>query len=209
MGNGCTHGHCERRIAYLRAVTTLLLDDLQAMVQQWAPDVTNNYRAQLVTENGITGMARILEGMAHLSLGELAGERMQAALEANSPEDEQDCFSDNTHASLYYNGLGIQNVYLGRYQRIDGSVLTGPSLAQWVQARQPKIDHDLRLAFNQTQQALQRLMDRAEATGPFQGQAVMRFDQMIAPGNQEGAKLIKQAIEDLMVQTQLIDQIKI
>jgi putative iron-regulated protein len=44
----------------------------------------------------------MLFGMGSLSLGELAGERMKVSLEANSPEDEQDCFSDNTHNSHFY-----------------------------------------------------------------------------------------------------------
>ena len=44
-------------------------------------------------------------GMGSLSLGELAGERMKVSLEANSPEDEQDCFSDNTHNSHFYDCL--------------------------------------------------------------------------------------------------------
>ncbi len=33
----------------------------------------------------------------------------------NDPEEEHDCFSDNTHNSHYYDGLGIQNAYLGEY----------------------------------------------------------------------------------------------
>ena len=67
--------------------------------------------------------------MGSLSLGELAGERMKVALEANSYEDEHDCFSDNTHNSHYYNALGIQNVYTGSYKRVDGTELSGASLA--------------------------------------------------------------------------------
>ena len=33
--NNCTNGHCERRIAYLKTATQLLLDDLAWMVEQW------------------------------------------------------------------------------------------------------------------------------------------------------------------------------
>jgi putative iron-regulated protein len=40
------------------------------------------------------------------------------------PEEEQDCFSDNTHYSHYYDALGVQNVYTGpRYLRINGNLL--------------------------------------------------------------------------------------
>lgn len=74
----------------------------------------------------------MLFGMGSLSLGELAGERMKVALEANSSEDEHDCFSDNTHNSHFYNGKGIRNVYLGEYTRTDGSKVSGPSLRLWL-----------------------------------------------------------------------------
>ena len=38
----------------------------------------------------------MLTGMGSLSYGELAGERMRLGLMLNDPEEEQDCFSDNT-----------------------------------------------------------------------------------------------------------------
>ena len=43
----------------------------------------------------------------------------------NDPEEEHDCFSDNTHNSHYYDGLGIQNVYLGDYVRVNGERMVG------------------------------------------------------------------------------------
>lgn len=57
---------------------------------------------------------------------------MKVALEANSTEDEHDCFSDDTHHTLFFNGKSIRNIYLGEYKRIDGSVVKGPSLADLV-----------------------------------------------------------------------------
>lgn len=57
---------------------------------------------------------------------------MKVALEANSTEDEHDCFSDNTHNSHFYNGKGIRNVYLGEYKKVDGTTLSGPSLSSLV-----------------------------------------------------------------------------
>jgi putative iron-regulated protein len=63
----------------------------------------------------------MLTGMGSLSYGEQAGERMKLGLMLNDPEEEHDCFSDNTQNSHYYDGLGIRNVYLGSYTRPDGS----------------------------------------------------------------------------------------
>ncbi len=85
----------------------------------------------------------MLTGMGSLSYGELAGQRMRLGLMLNDPEEEHDCFSDNTHNSHYYDGLGIQNVYLGHYTRTDGSVVSGPSLADLVAAADPAIDAQL------------------------------------------------------------------
>ena len=52
---------------------------------------------------------------------------MNIALVANSQEDEHSCFSDNTHRDILLDALGIQNAYLGRYTRIDGTLVSGPS----------------------------------------------------------------------------------
>jgi putative iron-regulated protein len=62
------------------------------MVGNWKPNVEDNYRATLEAEPATDGLRKMLFGMGSLSLGELAGERMKVSLEANSPEDEQDCF---------------------------------------------------------------------------------------------------------------------
>ena len=33
----CTHGNCDRRVAYLKAASDLLVSDLEEMVAAWAP----------------------------------------------------------------------------------------------------------------------------------------------------------------------------
>jgi putative iron-regulated protein len=130
-GKGATGGHNDRRRAYLKAVTQLLVSDLEEMVGNWAPNVADNYRATLEAEPVNDGLRKMLFGMGSLSLGELAGERMKVSLEANSPEDEQDCFSDNTHNSHFYDAKGIRNVYLGEYTRTDGTKMSGPACRRW------------------------------------------------------------------------------
>ena len=90
------------------------------------------------------GVVAILTGMGSLSYGEQAGERMRLGLMLHDPEEEHDCFSDNTYNSHYYDGMGIRNVYLGRYVRSDGSVVEGPSVSELVAEADPEIDADLR-----------------------------------------------------------------
>ncbi|EAZ99230.1 imelysin family protein [Marinobacter sp. ELB17] len=201
QGEDCTNGNCDRRGQYLDAVTDLLVDDLEWMTVQWARGSSDNYRAQLTSADAGEGVQKMLFGMGSLSLGELAGERMKVALEANSYEDEHDCFSDNTHNSHYYNGQGIQNVYTGTYRRVDNSVVTGPSLADLVEQTNPQLNAELNKQLDKTMQALAFMKAKAESS-----QTPMAFDMMIAPGNGDGAKIVNDAIMALVVQTGSIEQ---
>jgi len=188
-GEGCTGGNCDRRRAYLKAATELLVSDLEEMV---------NDRASLEKESAENGLRKMFFGMGSLSLGELAGERMKVALEANSPEDEHDCFSDNTHNSHFYNAKGIRNVYLGEYRRVDGSTLSGPSLASLVEGTDPQLNSTLKTDLETTEAKLQALVTSAE-----QGEA---FDQLIGPDNSEGQAKVRAAIGALVQQTASIEK---
>lgn len=199
VGEGATGGHNERRRTYLKAATDLLVSDLDEMVEQWKDGVEGNYRSELVADSADNGLRKMLFGMGSLSLGELAGERMKVALEANSTEDEHDCFSDNTHNSHFYNGKGIRNVYLGEYKKVDGSTLTGPSLSELVAKADAQADATLKADLQETEAKLQALVDSAEKNN-------VHFDQLIAQGNAEGQQLVRDAIAALVKQTGAIEQ---
>ncbi|MCU7650591.1 imelysin family protein [Pseudomonas piscis] len=198
QGAGATGGHNERRRAYLKAVTQLLVNDLEEMVGNWKPDVTDNYRATLEAEPAETGLRKMLFGMGSLSLGELAGERMKVSLEANSPEDEQDCFSDNTHNSHFYDAKGIRNVYLGEYTRVDGTKMTGASLSSLVAKADPAADATLKADLAATEAKIQVMVDHAN-----KGE---HYDQLIAAGNESGNQIVRDAIAALVKQTGSIEQ---
>jgi len=197
-GPGATGGHNDRRRAYLKAVTQLLVNDLEEMVGNWKPDVADNYRASLEAEPAESGLRKMLFGMGSLSLGELAGERMKVSLEANSPEDEQDCFSDNTHNSHFYDAKGIRNVYLGEYTRVDGTQMTGPSLSSLVAKVDPAADAALKNDLQATEAKIQIMVDHAN-----KGE---HYDQLIAAGNETGNKIVRDAISALVKQTGSIEQ---
>lgn len=199
VGEGATGGHNERRRTYLKAATDLLVSDLDEMVEQWKDGVEGNYRSELVADSAENGLRKMLFGMGSLSLGELAGERMKVALEANSTEDEHDCFSDNTHNSHFYNGKGIRNVYLGEYKKVDGSTLTGPSLSELVAKADAQADATLKADLQETEAKLQALVDSAEKNN-------VHFDQLIAADNAEGQQLVRDAIAALVKQTGSIEQ---
>ena len=200
-GDSCTNDNCDRRGDYLAAASDLLISDLEWMTNQWSAEADGNYRQELLAEPAEEGLRRMLFGIGSLSLGELAGERMKVALEANSYEDEHDCFSDNTHNSHFYNGQGIHSVYSGEYQRLDGSTFDGPSLADLLTQQNPELAATLSQQMDASMAALGELKNRAEAD-----EDPMTFDMMIAPGNDEGAALINDAIMALVNQTGSIEQ---
>lgn len=123
--------NADRRRQYLKVVTALLLEDLQSVADQWKPGVKDNFRATF-NQGGEESLRKIFVGLGSLSRGELAGERLEVALASRDQEDEHSCFSDNTHRDAVTNAQGIQNVWLGSYQRLDGSKLQGPGLRAWV-----------------------------------------------------------------------------
>jgi len=118
--------HADRRRAYLLTVTELLIDDLNYLVKAWQPGA-KNYRAKF-EQGGIESVRKMIVGLGSLSRGELAGERLEVAMNTQDKEDEHSCFSDNTHRDVVANAQGIENVWLGSYKRLDGSVVQGASL---------------------------------------------------------------------------------
>jgi putative iron-regulated protein len=131
---GGTAANQARRGQYLKLVAELLVDDLQAVTDAWAPGGAN-YGAQLKAAADNEALRRMLQGMGSLSGAELSGERMATAYDNRDQEDEHSCFSDNTHRDLRGNAVAIQNVYLGRYGTIDG-----PGIDELVRARDPMLD---------------------------------------------------------------------
>ncbi len=194
-GDGCTGGNCDRRAAYLNAATDLLVSDLEFMAAAWAEGGEGRVA---VTADPQAGLLAMLTGMGSLSYGEQAGERMKLGLMLNDPEEEHDCFSDNTHNSHYYDGLGIRNVYLGSYTRLDGTVMTGPSLSDLVAERDAAVDTQLKAELDASVAALAAI--KAAAEGGF------AYDQMLEAGNAEGEALIMGAVDALVTQTASIER---
>ena len=126
--------NADRRRQYLNVVTELLVDDLSGLVKAWAPGQKANYRAKF-EKGGNESLRKMFVSLGSLSRGELAGERLEVALASQDQEDEHSCFSDNTHRDAATNAKGIENVWLGRFVRVDGSTLQGPSLRDLVAAK--------------------------------------------------------------------------
>ncbi|CAM3871224.1 imelysin family protein [Paracidovorax anthurii] len=179
--------NADRRRQYLNVVTDLLIDDLAFLSKSWDPKAKNNYRAKFA-RGGTESVRKILVGLGSLSRGELAGERLEVALNSQDQEDEHSCFSDNTHRDAVTNALGIQNVWLGRYKRADGSVLQGPSLRDLVAAK------DAALADRTSRQIAASLAATEGIQAPFDREIIGGSD---APGRQR----IQKAIDSLTQQS--------
>lgn len=183
--------NADRRRQYLSLVTELLIDDLRSLVAAWAPNV-RNYRAAF-ERGGLESIRKIIVGLGSLSRGELAGERMEVALNTQDQEDEHSCFSDNTHRDIVSNALGIQNVWLGRFRRRDGSLLEGASPAALVAAK------DAALAERTTRQIAASVAAAEAIQAPFDREIVGGRD---APGRQR----VQKAIDSLVQQSKdLVD----
>ena len=197
--DACTGDNCERRRSYLKTATDLLITDLEEMVDNWQADGPG--RAALVVDGPPkAGLSSIVVGLGSLSYGELAGERMKLGLMLHDPEEEHDCFSDNTHNSHYYDALGIANVHLGRYQRVDGSTVQGASCPIVLLLADPALDAEMRARLDATQAAMQAIKDTAD-------RGEMAYDQMIGEDNPKGNALVQAAIDALLEQTKAIEKV--
>ncbi len=192
----CTGGNCDRRADYLKAASTLLVSDLKEMVANWAPD---GEAAKTVEADPKKGLTAILTGMGSLSYGELAGERMKLGLLLHDPEEEHDCFSDNTYNSHLNDAIGIAAAYSGEYITVDGKKLTGPSLSELVAASDKTLDAEMKAKLNKTLDAMHAMEKR--------GQTVEAYDQMIAEGNKDGNATVQAAIDGLLDQTKTIERV--
>lgn len=199
VGEECTNGNCDRRAQYLSAASALLVQDLEWMRAQWSDAEAQNYRSKLLAESPQDGLRKMMFGMGSLSLGELAGERMKVALEANSTEDEHDCFSDNTHNSHFYNEQGIYNVFSGSYTRVDGTVVKGASIKDLVAEKDEQAAQQIATQFDQTRDQVHTLVDSAEKNN-------QHFDQLIAANNKAGNELVESSIQSLVKQTEAIEK---
>ncbi|MEO0653422.1 MAG: imelysin family protein [Pseudomonadota bacterium] len=196
QGDACTGGNCDRRGQYLKAATDLLVSDLEWMAAQWADD--GAARAEVMADAD-AGIVAILTGMGSLSYGEQAGERMKLGVLLNDPEEEHDCFADNTHNSHFYDALGIRNVYLGSYTRADGSVVSGPSLSSLVAEVDADLDMELRGKLDATMFEMIELKLAAEKG--------FAYDMMLERGNEAGEALIMGAVDALVDQTRSIERV--
>jgi putative iron-regulated protein len=188
--SGGTASNQARRGQYLIAVADLLLDNLQGLVDEWKPGVSN-YRTAFIAAPVDESLQKILLGMGSLSGGELAGERMQVAYNTQLQEDEHSCFSDNTHNDIVLDAKGIENVYYGRYTKGDGTTIDGAGIDELVS----------KINSTRNTEMVQRLSTTKSAVEAIQPP----FDQEITDTN--GRARILAAIQSLQSQANKIVEV--
>jgi putative iron-regulated protein len=190
----CTNDNCDRRREYLVAASQLLIEDLQYIQSVWSPE--GQARLDLLNDQN-NGLKRILIGMGSLSYGELAGERMKLGLMLHDPEEEHDCFSDNTHNSHYYNVVGINNVFLGKYKSLDGKVVSGPSISSLLSEVDNGLNKKTKKSIKNTLKSMKKIVISANKG--------VTYDMLIAKGNEKGNQLIQNAVDSLIKQSKNIE----
>ncbi|WP_028455049.1 imelysin family protein [Chitinilyticum litopenaei] len=182
-----TAPNAERRRQYLQTAAAMLVEDLASVHKEWTPDTAGNYRAQFVA-GGEQSLKKILTGIGTLSRGELAGERIEVAMDTQNQEDEHSCFADNTHRDIVTNARGIQNVWEGRYVSRDGKTLEGASLKALVAQKNAEV--------------ADKVSQQIGATVALAEQIQAPFDQeIIGKKDAPGRKRVQAVIDALKAQT--------
>ena len=189
-GSG-TASNQDRRGQYLSTVTGLLIEDLEGLETAWQDGAA--YRTEFVDAAPEESLRRILTGMIILSGFETGGERLQTALDTADQEDEHSCFSDNTHRDMIQDVVGIQNVWLGRYERLDGSSVQGVSIRDVVDSE----DSDL----------AEKLDAKIAASLSLANALQPPFDLEISSGNDAGRERVRALVISLQEQEALLQDV--
>ena len=124
-----TDKNAVRRLAYLKAASEKLVQDLEVIKSAWEKEVSGTkglYQAALKGElkgenaskniESSEALKQIIAGMGVFVKSELANERIAVAVLTPSEEDEHSCFSDNTHRDIVNNYQGFKNILTATYK---------------------------------------------------------------------------------------------
>ena len=168
-----------RRRAYLVAASTLLLEHVNWLAEQWSEN--GEGRKSFMAKDDPGGA--ILTGIATLAGFELSSERIATALDSGDPEDEHSCFSDQTHNDVKANFNGIKNVYLGKGQ--NGKSFK-PSVSEFVMENDIKLHENIMQVINNTDDTINNI--------------TVPFDKMLSePKNGLGRQAAEKTVSNLLV----------
>lgn len=94
----------------------------------------------------------------------------------------------------------MMEIWNGHYQRLDGSTVGGPSLAELARAKAPE-------AAARLDQAMATTKAKMEVMKAAADQGKMAYDQMLAADNPEGNKMLSDIVDALVAQTRAIEAV--
>lgn len=182
----------DRRAVYLQAAADGIVANLATLVGAWDAESDTNYRADFEDVVGTDeALRRIFTGLVIFSANELGGERL-VGIETGDPNDEHSCFSDTTRTDFIEDQRGVQNVFLGRYVRVDGTTVEGVGLYDVVAARDAALADEIRTRM---------------ATSLSLAEAVMAvYEQEIAASNTAGRARLEALRTSLQTQGELLER---
>jgi putative iron-regulated protein len=125
---------------------------------------------------------------------------MKLGVLLHDPEEEHDCFSDNTHNSHYYNQEGMIALAGGRYRTRGGALVEGPGLIALATTRSEPEAKALAAAMDEAEKRLAAIKAKAD-------RGEMAYDQMLASGNEAGNRLVLDAVDGLVAQTRALEAV--
>ncbi|NNE93688.1 MAG: iron-regulated protein [Verrucomicrobiales bacterium] len=135
-----TAGLADRRGRYLQTCSELLVKHLESLGAEWKPGSKKNYRADFLDDENIGNSVRnLLYGVKTMAGVELGGERLLVPWDTQFQEDEHSCFSDTTPQDMLFDAKGIENLFFGKYARLDGRPIEGPGLRKLAAASDPEL----------------------------------------------------------------------
>jgi putative iron-regulated protein len=103
----------DRRRAYLKLVSDMLVEDMHYLVESWEPKNHNSYAGAFRLLNQREALGRIMNGVAQLAAQELATTRLAAVLDSGDRHLLTSQFSEASYQDLVFALRGIRNVWTG------------------------------------------------------------------------------------------------
>jgi putative iron-regulated protein len=175
--DGGTAANQARRRTYLKLVTEHLLRDLTEVMVEWDLSDPMSYASKMVAGSPEDALTNIMRGQSSMAITELLYERLSDPYLTRDRKDEESCFSESTSLDLVANMAGIENVYLGGYNDVQGL-----GIADLVVALDPKLDATARQQLKDARAALEAMPQ------PFD-------HAVIAPDGSESRASVKAAID--------------
>jgi putative iron-regulated protein len=168
----------DRRRAYLKLATDMLVEDLHYLVESWDPKSRNSYAAAFRLLNQREALGRVMNGIAQLTGQELANTRLAAALDTNDRKKLTSRFSATSYQDFVFALRGVRNVWTG-----DQGGQTRPGLSVLVGRVDPALAQKILHALDHAEESiglLQTPLERETLPAPANSPARQKAERAIA-----------------------------